>query len=1102
MQRRVNFRLLLWTIGCVTVLAVGVNVLHAYQLRRNAHVVLERGDQALAKQEFAQALYYLGQYLALAPHDLDALEKFCLTLDKTARDPAEKVRVVLRLEDLLMRDAQRHEARARLVQNLMDLGRYQDAVVHLRQLLALRPDESALHHLVGRCQSASGASAAAAKSLQRALELDPTRIASYLLRADVLQRRLAQDDEAAQMIDKMVQANPQNPDAYLARSRFVRQRGQVAEAAKDLQQALDLAPDDSGVLLAAAIWADDQARTDDARKHLRRGLELHPKNAAFVKALANLELREGQRPEAMRVLRAGIAHAPDAFELHILLADLLIDAQQYDDAAQLIATMVRAGLPPAFPNYLQARLAVERRQWGDAIARLEKVRVDLGAQTDWSSRVYALLGACYEQVGDMDQRVAAWQRAVQIEPGWTAAKHGLGRALLAQGRFEDAVAELDAVSNAKDAPPDLWTALARAQLLAMLQRPEALRDWAAVERSLGKAAALDQASAELTLLRAEMLSARRAFDEARQLLQQARAGSKNVAFWTALVDLETRQEHFDDARKTLDDAAAIFGDHVELRLAHARLYGARGNDDDRAALLALAQGLDAAPLADRLRVWHALAQAWRWLGDAKAAEQMLQQIAQTQPSDLTSRLLLLEMTLQRGDAAGARRWVSDLRKWEGEQGTLWRWGKIALQVHEARGSAAKLADARAQLADLGRRRRAWPRVALLEASIDEIEGKWERVIENCVKAAEWGERHPRFMRRLVQLMVERRQFAQAEQVLLLAEERAPLPPDLARQAAEVAAANKHGARVHQLLAQLFPTAPRDYRDLLWVASLHTRIDEPTKAEVWLRKASAQAEHIPETWIALVEHLARTGQHDAAAAAVAQLQTKMPKQRLAYCLARCWDAAGASARAADAFTAALANQPHDFQMIFAAGDYFWRADQPERATPLYERLLDLQPAPPPELLASARRQLALCRAQTTQPTQAHALLDANRQAFGVQIEDERLRWFFDGQQPAQRRQAIQRLRESFGRYPSRADEELLLVQLEDAANDAPRARERLAHLLSAGESPQLIARYLHLLIKTEALDEALVWLVKLERWEPNSPRTQELKQLVSKASEKA
>ncbi|MCS7045013.1 MAG: hypothetical protein NZO58_01525, partial [Gemmataceae bacterium] len=75
MARRVNVRLLLWTIGTLAVLAVVVHAWHAYQVRRNAHYLLQRGQKALEEGRSAVGLAYLHQYLTLAPDDLDALEQ-------------------------------------------------------------------------------------------------------------------------------------------------------------------------------------------------------------------------------------------------------------------------------------------------------------------------------------------------------------------------------------------------------------------------------------------------------------------------------------------------------------------------------------------------------------------------------------------------------------------------------------------------------------------------------------------------------------------------------------------------------------------------------------------------------------------------------------------------------------------------------------------------------------------------------------------------------------------------------------------------------------------------------------------------------------------
>src|SRR5262249_46746654 len=72
MTQRLNLKLLGWVTGAFLVLAVGVHVLHGYQVRRNAGGLLRQADRAEAEGRPDRTAAYLGQYLALVPDDLDA----------------------------------------------------------------------------------------------------------------------------------------------------------------------------------------------------------------------------------------------------------------------------------------------------------------------------------------------------------------------------------------------------------------------------------------------------------------------------------------------------------------------------------------------------------------------------------------------------------------------------------------------------------------------------------------------------------------------------------------------------------------------------------------------------------------------------------------------------------------------------------------------------------------------------------------------------------------------------------------------------------------------------------------------------------------------
>ena len=286
-------------------------------------------------------------------------------------------------------------------------------------------DPGEVHFLLGLCQEASGAHAPAVASFKSAIAKDPSRIESYVLLAELQQGWLGEEQEAIKTMDALLAANPKSHRACLARSDFERRRGDQITAEKYLSAAAELAPDEPAVLLAVARWAEERGQLDDARKLVERGLEKNPKSAELYTALADVELRAGNRAAAAGALRRGLAELPTDSNLQVLLIDLLIDEKQFAEATSQTEALRDA--PASLTSYLKGRLAIEKQQWAQAIAHLEKARAELGATSFWSSRVHALLGACYEQIGDTEQRLAAFRRAVHIEPHWSAARFGLAR---------------------------------------------------------------------------------------------------------------------------------------------------------------------------------------------------------------------------------------------------------------------------------------------------------------------------------------------------------------------------------------------------------------------------------------------------------------------------------------------------------------------------------------------------------------------------------------------------------------------------------------------------------------------------------------------------
>ena len=171
---------------------------------------------------------------------------------------------------------------------------------------------------------------------------------------------------------------------------------------------------------------------------------------------------------------------------------------------------------------------------------------DLPEKSDWQSRVHALLGLCYQHLGDEERQLASFRQAVRHEPGWAEAKFGLAAALTQTGRYDESLgllSELLAQQNAsKTRLPGLDLLHARTVLGNTLRRPERDRDWAVVDRALKQAEAQSPKAAELPLLRAEVLAGQKRLDEAEKTLAEARmAHPERFSYWALAADLAARQ---------------------------------------------------------------------------------------------------------------------------------------------------------------------------------------------------------------------------------------------------------------------------------------------------------------------------------------------------------------------------------------------------------------------------------------------------------------------------------------------------------------------------------------------------------------------------------
>jgi tetratricopeptide (TPR) repeat protein len=1134
MRRQLNTRLLFWVVGSFAVAATAVHFLHAYQVRQNVGAYLQQAELALAKGDKAKAIKYWRGYFAMVDRaDLQVLIHFTNTLDELARSPRERFEVWHKINEILGRDRAddalsadtRVHLRFRLIQQELHLGMFREAIKNIRILMPdWKMEPGYLEHLLGWSYEAAAAGNLedyknAVDAFGEAIRKNPAKVESYVLRAEVLGKNLANPEEAEQTMNDLVSANSKKYEAYLARSRYYRQQQKLDKAGNDIAaaQALDLSGRARAeVHLAAAELAMIQGDVKTAKAEVEQGLKADANYPPLYRAMAGLEVRLGQPQAAADILRDGVKRFPNATDLAVSLADLLIDDGKIDEAERMILQLRRSGMPATLPDYLRARVLMKRDRWLEATTVLERVRNELAVGSDWACQVNALLGLCFERLGDINQQLASFERAVALDGSWTAARLGLAYTLVAVGRFDEALQQYAAVQDAMDAPPELWLLRGRALLLREVRKPEGKRDWSDVKQALDLADKSLPGSAPVAVLRADLLAAEKNYLAARAVLTRTRsAHPKDVEPWCALVDLAVREGKHAEGLELLAEAENALGPRVELRLARARLWAAAAGPDMRRGLTPLAENLQGFRPEEQVRVLRDLAVLWQTLGDnaldpkqrqadRSVAEALWKRIVDLQPRDLGANFALLELSLLNGRVPQATALTKQLRTLEGESGTLWRYGQAAILVAQARKpdktvDSAMLERARKQIGSLQRQRPDWPALPMLEARIAELERNSDEAIRAYQRALTLGERRPRVLRHYITLVFERREFEKTDAALNRIEEYGPLSKELSRIGAEAALALRNPNKARRLAEKAASPDTTDVRDLLWLARIYKGIDELALAEATLRRAVKTGGRSPESWLALVEFLVQQGAFTQAEEARDQARATLPPERAALALARCEEMLGNLDRAEALFREAVTGQPTDFVTLSQAADFFRRNDRPDQADPLLRKLLEPVVAAPGNFVARARRQLAVDRAFARSYDDAMGILEANRAAGANAIADERARALVMASQPKLRADAVMRVQKTLPVAPRSAEEQFWLVKVYDLAGDDDSARrERNTLFTSYDVQPYYLAYFVRHLLQREDLPEAQACLDRLKRLEPRHPRTGELERLLEKA----
>jgi tetratricopeptide (TPR) repeat protein len=1148
-MRRFNVKLFGILIAILIPIIGGVHLLHRFQVRRGAATLRTRAELAQKAGDVNGAVRYLHMYLGHEPEDVEAQTDLANLLYQSATTSGDKGQAYLALSRVLELDPTRSAARRKLVDVSLGLGRITSAMDHLKKLQAESPQDPVLSQLVGKCHLAVREYDRAARAFLDAIDRDPHLIESYGNLANVLyssmNRPLAATneralpdwlaklpptasarDQADATVNAMVDANADSAQAYMLRGTYRRDRGQLSEAAADLGRAREIAPTDTAVLRAAAALALDQSKLlrdqsgdaaaadelSNARAFAAKALELDPKVAATYALAAEIEMEARDPNQAVAMLRRGHEALPRNGELVAALIQTLIRSGGVDEARKSLGTLRDLGATRSFLDYFDGWLLTREHKWMQASKKLLQIRPKLADRPAYAQQVDILLGDCYGQLMNPDLQLAAYTRAIDLDPSSVEARQRAARSLATLGRIDDAIGQLRLLMGRSRVPANTLMDLVRYMILRNLRLPKSDRDWREVNETLSLADAVATAAPDVAMLRAEIDVATDQIDAAIARVEEARkAHSDRLDLGLLLSSLRDRQKKPDLALKILDDLEQQHGDLVDLRLMRARHWITLGGDDNNVAerLRGLERGAEQFSEAERSRLRFELGLFFRSLSLYADAARVWGQIAQEDDHALAVRMTLFDLANQASDDKEMVRWIEELKRVEGADGTNWQFAELRRLVSAARsGNKDSLSRAQKLLTEIEKDRPGWPRLALTRADLNDLIGNVDVAIQSYQRALELGDSDPRVVQRLAQLLFQRGKYEEADRVIKKLESGSPLSPQLTGLASAISLRTHDLDRAIALARQAVASDPAEPTARLWLASVLSAAGKSDEAISEIRQAVQAPASPAEAWMMLVGELAKTQKKDEVDTTLQDVRTRFPSDKFPLVLAQCFLVAGQRDKADAEFDAALRSQPNDSAVVQAVVNFYLNTNQAGKAEPPLRRVLQDKDAFQ-SIAPWARRSLAVVLA--SQPNydrfrEAIALVDQNIRDAGEPppLDDLRAKATLLSTRnlPGHRVEFTRLLGEINRRQPLRPEERYLLARMHsESGNWSAYQSEMLTLLATKRDEPKYIATYARDLLRRSFVTDARPWVSRLIELDPNSQQTAEMRTRVLAAENK-
>jgi len=316
-----------------------------------------------------------------------------------------------------------------------------------RKALRIDPDIPEIHLALGQILLESGRSEEALEHIRRGTELDPRNTSALFLLAEALERT-GDQAHAAQILEKLTESEGHEALAYYYLARLRLRSGDLKEAADSLAAAVRLNPSFIKAIGELGEQMQSAGQADHAIGLYRYYLAKDPGNLPVREFLSKIYLLEGRYDEARTELDAVLRKDENNLSAQLLLG--LVEARTGNSAEALkIFKRVRQTSGSTFEILMQiGSLQRELRMYAEAAASFSEAA---GISPD-RYEPYLNLAIIYDATDDAVKAEENARKALVLEPQRSNIRAYLAQVMTKEKRYHEAVDILN--EGLRDSPED------------------------------------------------------------------------------------------------------------------------------------------------------------------------------------------------------------------------------------------------------------------------------------------------------------------------------------------------------------------------------------------------------------------------------------------------------------------------------------------------------------------------------------------------------------------------------------------------------------------------------------------------------------------------